>query len=84
MENHEVIEQPGTLTPNRACDYSIVLQLKGPLMNVRSYRYPQIQEDKIKKLVRVYNSDVRKITIYSTKFLHRIPSSRASLPVIIP
>ncbi|XP_024017591.1 uncharacterized protein LOC112090471 [Morus notabilis] len=46
-----VFEMPAELTPERAKDHAIVLKIGTSSINVRPYRYPQLQKEEITKLV---------------------------------
>lgn len=52
LENHSSVFQPlPRLPPHRELDHVIELFLGSASINVRPYRYPQFQKDKIEKLV---------------------------------
>ncbi|KAK4413522.1 hypothetical protein Salat_2764800 [Sesamum alatum] len=51
VEFSDLFEEPKTLPPRRDQDHAITLKPGSPPINVRPYRYPTLQENKIERMI---------------------------------
>jgi len=52
VEYKDLFVEPNSLSPNRSLDHSITLKPNFEPVNIRAYRYPPKQKEKIEKMIK--------------------------------